>query len=65
MILNAMRSATFLKPETEPVHVTASFGIAVYPDDAKSKKDLLLMADNLMYAIKKSTKNDIGIKMSN
>jgi len=64
-IMQEMRSSTCLKTETKPVKVTASFGIAVYPEDATSKKDLLLMADNLMYDIKKSTKNDIGILKTN
>jgi len=60
-ILGAIRSATLLRSEDTPVQVTASFGLAVYPEDAISKKDLLLLADNLMYNIKRSTKNDIGI----
>ena len=60
-ILNAIRSSTYLLNDTQPVKVTASFGLAVYPEHALSKKDLLLLADNSMYKIKKSTKNGIGI----
>jgi len=60
-ILDAIRSSTYLKNDPKPVKVTASFGLAVYPESAQSKKDLLLLADNSMYKIKKSTKNGIGI----
>ncbi|MBN2366578.1 MAG: sensor domain-containing diguanylate cyclase [Calditrichaeota bacterium] len=55
-----LRESSFLKKEKKPLRVTASFGIAVYPDDAKSQKELLLMADDSMYQIKNSGKNGIG-----
>lgn len=60
-IQNAIRESTYLKSEDNPIKVTASFGIAVFPDDAKNNKDLLIRADDSMYEIKKSTKNDIGV----
>ena len=60
-IQNAIRESTYLKSEDNPIKVTASFGIAVFPDDAKNKKDLLIRADDSMYEIKKSTKNAIGV----
>lgn len=59
-ILKAIRSSTYLKTSGRGVKVTTSFGLAVYPDDARSKKNLLLLADNSMYHIKKTTKNGIG-----
>jgi len=60
-ILQAIRGAVYLKTEPKPVKVTASFGMAMYPEDAQTKKDLLLVADNLMYGIKKSSKNGMGM----
>ncbi len=60
-ILKAIRSSTYLKSKRRAVQVTASFGLAIYPDDARSKKNLLLNADHSMYKIKKSTKNGIGL----
>jgi diguanylate cyclase (GGDEF)-like protein len=60
-ILQALRASTFLKSEPEPVRVTASFGIAVYPEDAQTKKDLLLLADHCMYDIKRASKNGIAL----
>lgn len=60
-ILDSIRKSTFLNSESLSIKVTASFGVAIYPDDAKTKKELLLAADNLMYKVKESTKNDIGL----
>ena len=60
-ILQAIRGAIYLKAEPKPVKVTASFGMAMYPEDAHTKKDLLLVADNLMYGIKKGSKNGIAM----
>lgn len=45
----------------EPVKLTASFGVASFPTDAKSKEDLLRLADNAMYGIKNSTRDGIGL----
>jgi diguanylate cyclase (GGDEF)-like protein len=59
-IQQAIRRTTYLKSEKDPIKVTASFGLAVFPDDAQNKKDLLIKADSSMYRIKKSTKNGIG-----
>ncbi len=59
-ILGRIRESSFLNHEKIPVKLTASFGIAVFPDDADSHKDLLLRADDCMYKVKKSTKNDVG-----
>ncbi|MBN1545754.1 MAG: sensor domain-containing diguanylate cyclase [Syntrophaceae bacterium] len=60
-ILQALRSSTFLNSEPDPVRVTASFGIAVYPEDAQTKKDLLLLADHCMYDIKRANKDGIAL----
>lgn len=60
-ILQTIRSSLYLQDDPKPVKVTASFGLAIYPEDAQSKKDLLLFADNAMYKIKNSTKNGIGV----
>jgi diguanylate cyclase (GGDEF)-like protein len=60
-ILRVIRESTYLKSETEPAKVTASFGIASYPEDAETKKELLISADNALFGIKKSTKDGVGI----
>jgi len=59
-ILTHLRNFSFLNDEKTPVKITASFGIATFPDDAITVKDLLLKADAAMYKVKKSTKNAVG-----
>ena len=41
----------------QPLHVTASIGIAVYPDDALSTHELIKIADLAMYQAKEAGKN--------
>jgi len=60
-ILQAVRNAVYLTTENREVQITASFGIAIYPDDGSTTKDLLIRADNIMYSVKRSTKNGYGI----
>lgn len=60
-ILCEIRNTTYLEKEDHPVKVTASFGIAVYPHDAKSPKELLMKADQLMYEVKGSTKDGYDV----
>lgn len=59
-IKNAIGTSTYLTSESKGINVTASFGLAMYPDDAQTEKDLLIKADNFMYRIKKGSKNGIG-----
>lgn len=60
-IIESLRGQTFLKSETSPVSVTASFGMAIFPEDAQNKKDLLLAADQAMFRVKNTTKNGMAI----
>jgi diguanylate cyclase (GGDEF)-like protein len=60
-IVTAIRKSTYLANEKKPIRLTSSSGIAMFPQDAKNKKDLLLKADNMMYRIKRSSKNGVGI----
>ncbi len=41
----------------QEAHIGASIGIALYPDTARDADELLSVADNLMYQVKKSGKN--------
>ncbi|MGI1805713.1 diguanylate cyclase domain-containing protein [Exiguobacterium sp. TDN 0502] len=43
---------------TELLHVTPSIGIALYPDDGKSSDQLLIRADEAMYHVKQTDKNN-------
>jgi diguanylate cyclase (GGDEF)-like protein len=42
-----------------PFNMTASFGIATFPDDADSKDDLIRLADQAMYRVKESTRDAV------
>ncbi len=48
---------TWLVSEGLKVRFTASLGVATYPTDAKSKVELLHLADEEMYVVKNSTRN--------
>lgn len=50
---------TFLKEEGVNIKVTASFGVASYPDRAKSKEELMKLADEAMYRVKYRTRNGV------
>jgi diguanylate cyclase (GGDEF)-like protein len=59
-VQDLIRDTEYLQNEQLPIRLTASIGIAVYPEDAKTPKDLLIKADNHMYHVKMSTKNGIA-----
>ncbi|MDF1562269.1 MAG: sensor domain-containing diguanylate cyclase [Deltaproteobacteria bacterium] len=58
-ILSAMREHVFLKERGMAVHLSASFGCATFPDDAKSSEGLLSAADHAMYAAKEAGRDRI------
>ncbi|MEW6418364.1 MAG: sensor domain-containing diguanylate cyclase [Nitrospirota bacterium] len=49
----------FLKKEGYSLKITASFGVASYPESAKSKEELLRLADEAMYKVKYQTRNAV------
>jgi diguanylate cyclase (GGDEF)-like protein len=51
----------FFAEEGPPVHLTASFGIATFPEDAGEKNQILHAADERMYKIKEAGKNGIAV----
>ncbi len=50
---------TFLKKEGYAFKMTASFGVASYPESAKTKEDLIRLADEAMYRVKNTTRNGV------
>jgi len=50
---------TFMKKEGYALKLTASFGIASYPESAESKEDLIKLADEAMYRVKHQTRNAV------
>jgi diguanylate cyclase (GGDEF)-like protein len=53
------RAYDFLDDNDTSFNMTASFGIATFPDDADSKDDLIRLADQAMYRVKESTRNAV------
>ena len=51
----------FLVDETGGIALTASFGLASFPEHAQTLEELVKRADEAMYAIKRSGKNDINV----
>jgi diguanylate cyclase (GGDEF)-like protein len=51
----------FLASEGLNLHFTVSIGVALFPDHAASKKELIHAADHAMYDVKKSTRNSVTI----
>ena len=51
----------FLKKTKHPVRLTISIGIALWPQHARTKKDLIEAADQAMYQAKKLSRNLVYI----
>lgn len=58
-IRKSIEQNAFLKKEGYIIKITASFGVSSYPESAKSKEELLKLADDAMYRVKSYTKNDV------
>lgn len=56
---NAMREHIFLKSEKIAVRITASFGVAAFPEDTDNKLDLIRLADQAMYRVKLRSRDDV------
>jgi diguanylate cyclase (GGDEF)-like protein len=55
----AVEQNVFLKKEGYSLRMTASFGVASYPENAQSKDDLIRLADEAMYRVKYQTRNAV------
>ena len=53
--------ATFLSDEGLNLKITASLGVASFPEDAASKEQIIRLADEAMYLVKKNERNAIAV----
>ncbi len=60
LMKQAIGSAAFLKEQGLKVRVTASFGLASYPDDATDMRQLLMLADRGLFRSKAKGKDCIS-----
>lgn len=61
-IKKGIRSTTYLQQEGIHLKVTASFGLATFPDDAGDKKQLLIAADQCLFQSKEDGKDRISFR---
>jgi diguanylate cyclase (GGDEF)-like protein len=56
-----LNSKVFFREENLNIKVTASFGVAGFPADGRTHREILRMADEAMYLVKKTTRDDIAL----
>ncbi len=55
-----IRETEWLNSEGLHVHITTSAGVASYPTDARTKAELLHLADEAMYLVKNTTRDSVA-----
>ena len=60
-IRELLTARIFFAEEKLNVRVTASFGVASFPEDGRTRKEILRMADEAMYMVKNTTRNNIAL----
>lgn len=60
-IRESVEKKPFLTHERLDIHFTISIGVALFPDHARNKSDIIEAADQAMYSAKKSTRNRVLI----
>jgi diguanylate cyclase (GGDEF)-like protein len=58
---DALRASNFCREESLNLNVRASIGLATYPHDARTSHDVIRQADGMMYVVKNSSRDNIGI----
>src|ERR1700722_17838887 len=58
---DALRASNFCRDEGLNLNVRASIGLATYPHDARDTHDIIRQADEMMYLVKNTTRDNIGI----
>jgi len=58
---DALRDSAFCREEGLNLNIRASIGLANYPHDARTAHDVIRQADGMMYMVKNTTRDNIGI----
>lgn len=56
-----LNETKFLSEEGQGLSLTASFGMATFPQDGSSLHAIIRTADTMMYRVKNTTRDDIGV----
>ncbi len=59
-LYNAIKEVKFILPDGSNMGLSASGGVAWYPEDTRDLSELMKYADFAMYQIKRSTKGEMG-----
>jgi diguanylate cyclase (GGDEF)-like protein len=55
------RRTHFLQQEGLKLNIRASMGVATFPEDARSAHEIIRQADEMMYVVKNSTRDNIAV----
>src|SRR6059036_368384 len=58
---DTLRTSTFCQEDGLNLNVRASMGVATFPHDAKTPHDIIRQADEMMYLVKNTSRDNIGI----
>ena len=57
----SLRAGTFCAEQGLNLNVRASMGLATFPNDAQTPHDVIRQADEMMYVVKNTTRDNIGV----
>jgi diguanylate cyclase (GGDEF)-like protein len=60
-IMEAVAALIVSTPEGGTVQTSVSIGMALYPEHGRNAKDLFIVADNMMYKVKREGKNAMAV----
>src|SRR5260370_23814126 len=60
-LLDSLRESEFLKAENLNLNIRASLGLATYPNDSNTAHAIIRQADEMMYTVKNSTRDNIAV----
>ena len=60
-LLDSFRKSKLLKDENLNLNIRASIGVASYPEDAKSAHEIIRQADEMMYEVKNTSRDNIAV----
>jgi diguanylate cyclase (GGDEF)-like protein len=58
---DSLRSGTFCIEQGLNLNVRGSMGLATFPNDAQTPHDIIRQADEMMYMVKNSSRDNIGV----
>lgn len=60
-LLETIRAHRYPNPQNVPLGITASIGLAAFPDDATQSAQIVRRADELMYQVKNTSRDDLAV----